>query len=256
MGRRTSASGWPTSCAGAATPSCSRRRVRGRASSPRCGFVEELVDLAEPAEDADAEDAGGVLDRLHRRDRAGVPQADDPSSSTTFIKPTYQALIDGAKYGEPRLREIIAEHRPDVIVEDNVVLFPALVTVGSAVRPDRLVQPARGVRRRRAAAVLGAAERRPPPVGALPRGVRPDAPGDVGRLRRLGASAGRRPAAGSGIHAAQQRRQPLRLPGRSRLPRRPAARRRAGPGWTPASARPTRNTRCPPRSPTGPTTAP
>jgi MGT family glycosyltransferase len=29
------------------------------------------------------------------------------------------------------LREIIAEHRPDVIVEDNVVLFPALTTSGA-----------------------------------------------------------------------------------------------------------------------------
>ena len=49
----------------------------------------------------------------------------------SFIKPTYQALIDGAKYCEPRLREIVAKHRPDVIVEDNVVLFPALVTAGA-----------------------------------------------------------------------------------------------------------------------------
>lgn len=48
----------------------------------------------------------------------------------TFIQPTYQALIDGAKYCEPRLREIIETHRPDVIVEDNVVLFPALATAG------------------------------------------------------------------------------------------------------------------------------
>ena len=49
----------------------------------------------------------------------------------TPIQPTYQALIDGAKYCEPRLRKIVAEHRPDVIVEDNVVLFPALVTSGA-----------------------------------------------------------------------------------------------------------------------------
>jgi hypothetical protein len=39
----------------------------------------------------------------------------------TFIQPTYQALIEGAQYCEPQLREIIARQRPDVVVEDNVV---------------------------------------------------------------------------------------------------------------------------------------
>jgi MGT family glycosyltransferase len=46
----------------------------------------------------------------------------------SFIQPTYQALIDGAMYCEPQLRETIAEHKPDVIVQDNVVGFPALTT--------------------------------------------------------------------------------------------------------------------------------
>ena len=66
----------------------------------------------------------------------------------TFMQPTWQALIDGARYCEPQLREIIARQRPDVIVEDNVVSFPALMTAGRAVRPDRVVQPARDARRR------------------------------------------------------------------------------------------------------------
>src|SRR6478752_5784518 len=93
------------------------------------GFVEELVDLAEPAEDADAEDAGAfwtdyIAETAPEFRKPTIQQLDN------FIKPTYQALIDGAKYCEPRLRDIIARHRPDVIVEDNVVLFPALVTAG------------------------------------------------------------------------------------------------------------------------------
>ncbi|MET0929519.1 MAG: nucleotide disphospho-sugar-binding domain-containing protein, partial [Aeromicrobium sp.] len=49
----------------------------------------------------------------------------------TFDKPTYQALIDGAMYAEPALREILADVRPDVVVEDNVVIFPALTTSGA-----------------------------------------------------------------------------------------------------------------------------
>jgi MGT family glycosyltransferase len=47
-----------------------------------------------------------------------------------FIAPTFQALIDGAKYVDDRLREIFDELDPDVIVEDNVVGFPALPASG------------------------------------------------------------------------------------------------------------------------------
>ena len=47
------------------------------------------------------------------------------------MQPTWQALIDGARYCEPHLREIVARQQPDVIVEDNVVCFPALVTAGA-----------------------------------------------------------------------------------------------------------------------------
>ena len=47
-----------------------------------------------------------------------------------FIAPTFQALIDGANYVDDRLREIIDEVQPDVIVEDNVVTFPALPASG------------------------------------------------------------------------------------------------------------------------------
>lgn len=94
------------------------------------GFVEELVDLAEPAEGAADEDPGTFWTDFIAET---APEFRKPTllQLETFIQPTYQALIDGAKYCEPRLREIVAEHRPDVIVEDNVVLFPALVSAGT-----------------------------------------------------------------------------------------------------------------------------
>ncbi|KMO75245.1 glycosyltransferase [Mycolicibacterium chlorophenolicum] len=93
------------------------------------GFVEELVDLAAPAEGAVDEDAGAFWTQFIAET---APEFRKPTIEqlATFIQPTYQALIDGARYCEPRLRDIIAQHRPDVIVEDNVVLFPALVTAG------------------------------------------------------------------------------------------------------------------------------
>ncbi|HEV8698893.1 MAG TPA: nucleotide disphospho-sugar-binding domain-containing protein [Candidatus Limnocylindrales bacterium] len=47
-----------------------------------------------------------------------------------FIAPTWQALIDGSKYVNPRLAEIFDELAPDVIVEDNVVAFPAIAASG------------------------------------------------------------------------------------------------------------------------------
>jgi MGT family glycosyltransferase len=95
----------------------------------RFGFIEELVDLAEPAENADGEDAGQFWTDFIAETS---PEFAKPTIEQikTFIQPTYQALIDGAKYCEPRLREIIEKHQPDVIVEDNVVLFPALETAG------------------------------------------------------------------------------------------------------------------------------
>src|SRR5712692_3213008 len=48
----------------------------------------------------------------------------------TFIKPVWESLIQGAKYVNPRLTEIFQEVQPDVIVEDNVVAFPAVLTSG------------------------------------------------------------------------------------------------------------------------------
>jgi len=90
------------------------------------GFVEDLVDLAPPAEDTD-QDAGQFWKDFIKET---APEFRKPTIEqlSTFIQPTFQALIDGAKYCEPQLREIIERQRPDVIVEDNVVSFPALTT--------------------------------------------------------------------------------------------------------------------------------
>ncbi|MBA2382743.1 MAG: glycosyl transferase [Chloroflexi bacterium] len=96
------------------------------------GFVEDLVDLApspEPAPDAPPQDAGQFW-KDFIRDTAPEFRKPTIEQLATFMQPTWQALIDGAKYCEPRLREIIARNRPDVIVEDNVVSFPALQTAG------------------------------------------------------------------------------------------------------------------------------
>jgi MGT family glycosyltransferase len=47
-----------------------------------------------------------------------------------LILPIWQELVDGARHVDERLAEIFAELRPDVIVEDNVVGFPAVLASG------------------------------------------------------------------------------------------------------------------------------
>ncbi|MDQ3127673.1 MAG: glycosyl transferase [Chloroflexota bacterium] len=99
------------------------------------GFVEDLVDLAPPpAADPQgteiAQDAGQFW-KDFIRDTAPEFRKPTIEQLATFMVPTWQALIDGAKFCEPQLREIIARNRPDVIVEDNVVSFPALQTAGA-----------------------------------------------------------------------------------------------------------------------------
>ena len=94
------------------------------------GFVEDLVDLAAPPEpdpDAPPQDAGQFW-KDFIRDTAPEFRKPTIDQLATFMQPTWQALIDGAMYCEPQLGEIIARQQPDVIVEDNVVSFPALQT--------------------------------------------------------------------------------------------------------------------------------
>ena len=92
------------------------------------GFEEDLVDLAPPAEGD--QDAGQfwtdfITETAPEFRKPTIEQLD------TFIKPVWASLIDGAKYCEPQLREILARAKPDVIVEDNVSGFPALLTHGA-----------------------------------------------------------------------------------------------------------------------------
>ena len=97
------------------------------------GFEEDLVDLAPPPEAADSgatEADPGAFWKEFIRDTAPEFRKPTVQQLETFMAPTWQALIDGAKYCEPQLREIIARTSPDVVAIDNVVAFPALLTAG------------------------------------------------------------------------------------------------------------------------------
>ncbi len=91
------------------------------------GFEERLMRLGPPP--AEPEVPGQFwIDFI--RDTAPVFRKPTIEQLGEFIAPTFQALIDGAKHVHPRLLEIIDELRPDAIVEDNVVSFPAIMASG------------------------------------------------------------------------------------------------------------------------------
>ena len=88
------------------------------------GFEERLMRLGPPP--AEPEVPGQFwIDFI--RDTAPVFRRPTIEQLGEFIAPTFQALIDGAKYVAPRLAEIIDELAPDAIVEDNVVSFPTIM---------------------------------------------------------------------------------------------------------------------------------
>jgi MGT family glycosyltransferase len=91
------------------------------------GFEERLMRLTPPAEQ---EEDPGQFWKDFIRETAPVFRRPTIEQLGEFIAPTFQALVDGAKHVDERLVAIIDELQPDVIVEDNVVSFPALPASG------------------------------------------------------------------------------------------------------------------------------
>ena len=87
------------------------------------GFEERLIRLG-PAPEVEEEPGQFWKDFI--RDTAPVFRRPTIEQLSEFIEPTWRALCDGAQYVDERLREIFDEVRPDAIVEDNVVCFPAI----------------------------------------------------------------------------------------------------------------------------------
>ena len=91
------------------------------------GFEEATMRLGPPPEQ---EEEPGQFWKDFIRDTAPVFRRPTIEQLGGFIQPTWQALVDGAKHVEPRLREILDDVEPDVVVEDNVVGFAALPAGG------------------------------------------------------------------------------------------------------------------------------
>ncbi|MGW2259010.1 hypothetical protein ACWCXE_14390 [Streptomyces sp. NPDC001780] len=89
------------------------------------GFEEELVDLAPPPE---TPQEAGQFWKDFVRDTAPEFRKPTIEQLGTWVRPVWEELVAGARYCEPQLKKIVDRVRPDVIVEDNVVCFPALTT--------------------------------------------------------------------------------------------------------------------------------
>ena len=87
------------------------------------GFEERLMRLS-PAPEVEEEPGQFWKDFI--RETAPVFRKPTIDQLSEFIEPTWRALCDGARYVDDRLREIFDELRPDAIVEDNVLCFPAI----------------------------------------------------------------------------------------------------------------------------------
>jgi MGT family glycosyltransferase len=91
------------------------------------GFEERTMRLAPPPEEPEEP---GQFWKDFIRDTAPVFRKSTFDQLGEFIVPTWQALVDGARYVDARLVEILGEVAPDVVVEDNVVGFPAIPASG------------------------------------------------------------------------------------------------------------------------------
>ncbi len=100
-----------------------------RARLEPLGFAEEIVNFA-PLE---VDGAGASPGQFWKEYIASVSPHFATSTTeqlTSVIRPIWRELIDGAYYVQDQLREIVSRVAPDVIVEDNVLGFPALVSAG------------------------------------------------------------------------------------------------------------------------------
>jgi MGT family glycosyltransferase len=91
------------------------------------GFEEALMRLKPPSE---TDEAPGQFWKDFVRETAPEFRKPTIEQLEGFVLPVWQELVDGARYVDDRLAEIFAEVQPDVIVEDNVVGFPAVPASG------------------------------------------------------------------------------------------------------------------------------
>lgn len=99
---------------------------RGRLEA--LGFEEDLVELVPPAP---ATATAGQFWTDFVKETAAAFRLPTIEQLEHFVRPTWQALLDGARFVQEQLEAVVDRQRPDVVVEDNVCAFPALLTAGA-----------------------------------------------------------------------------------------------------------------------------
>ena len=91
------------------------------------GFEESRMRLKPPPE---VEEEPGQFWKDFIRDTAPEFRKSTFEQIETLTRPIWEELIDGARFVDERLRAIFDEVDPDVIVQDNVIAFPAVPASG------------------------------------------------------------------------------------------------------------------------------
>jgi len=103
---------------------------RGRLEA--LGFEEDLVELTPGDGQGGTEGAdAGQFWTDFVRETAPVFRLPTIEQLEHFVYPTWQALLEGARYVQGQLEDVMERQHPDVVVEDNVCAFPALLTGGA-----------------------------------------------------------------------------------------------------------------------------
>lgn len=90
------------------------------------GFQEYQLPAEVPLSDSDRQNYWQAFVRCHLPHfrQSPIDQVE------TYVAPTWQAIVETAVAAEAPLRQLLARLRPDVVVLDNVVMFPAIAAAG------------------------------------------------------------------------------------------------------------------------------
>ncbi|UCI20419.1 glycosyltransferase [Mesorhizobium sp. B2-1-8] len=90
------------------------------------GFQEYQLPTEEPLSDSERQSYWQAFVRRHLPHFRLSPI----DQLETYVAPTWQAIVDTAVNAEAALRQLLARLKPDAVVLDNVIMFPAIAAAG------------------------------------------------------------------------------------------------------------------------------
>ena len=90
------------------------------------GFQEYQLPTNEPLSDSERQSYWQAFVRRHLPHFRLSPI----DQLETYVAPTWEAIVDTAVNAEAPLRQLLARLKPDAVVLDNVIMFPALAAAG------------------------------------------------------------------------------------------------------------------------------